>query len=588
MRHPKLFLTFALTASAATLALAASHRPAAATDSPNACAGDNGGIKLPPGFCATIFADHIGHTRQMAVAPDGTVYANTWSGRYYQNDKPHDGGFLVALKATKGDGVADTIERFGGTAADGDAGGTGIALYNNKVYAETNDKIVAYDLAKGDLAPKGKPVTIVSGLPITGDHPMHPFIIDPDGKLFVDLGTPSNTCQEQNRTLGSMGKNPCQELETRGGIWLYDANKTDQQFSPAQRYATGLRNGEGFSFDSKGRLFVTQHGRDQLNGNFPQLYTQQQSENLPAEELVQVSKGADYGWPDCYFDGAQDKLVLAPEYGGDGGKKVGVCADKTRPIAAFPAHLAPNDMKIYQGSQFPKAYDDAAFIAFHGSWNRAPGPQHGYDVVVQPMEAGQTTGKAVTFAGGFAGPHENPAQAVHRPSGLAIGPKGALYISDDIQGTIWRVTYDGDKAAPITAAPGTQLAKASDMGAVPPEGMHPDAGAADDAAALKAPDGTTKPEIALGSAIFHGQAKDGTCATCHGDNGTGLPIGPPLVKKDWTWGDGSLASLQATITAGVPHPKAHPGMMPPMGGAPLTPDDVKAVAAYVYALNHQS
>ncbi len=579
MQHFRLLGTVAATALL-TFVSGAAFAQETASPPPKACTGDNGGLSLPPGFCATIFADHIGHARQMAAAPDGTLYVNTWSGAYYQGDKPHEGGFLVALKDEDADGKADKIERFGGTAADGDHGGTGINLYNGKLYVETNDKIVRYDLKTGTMVPQGKPEVVIAGLPTTGDHPMHPFIIDATGALFVDLGTATNACQEQNRSLGSPGRQPCKELETRGGIWRYDANKTEQKFSPAERYATGLRNGEGFASDSKGRLYVTQHGRDQLAENFPQLYSEPQGHELPAEELVQLTKGADYGWPFCYFDAKQDKLILAPEYGGDGGKKVGICADKTRPVAAFPAHWAPNDLTIYKGDLFPKSFAGAAFIAFHGSWNRAPAPQGGYNVVVLPMEGGQPSGKYEVFADGFAGPDRNPGQALHRPSGLAVGSKGELFISDDIAGTIWRVTYQGEKAAAITPAPATPSAPTV-TGAVPPEGMHPDAG-------LTAPAGTTSEQIALGDKIFHGEAVQGTCATCHGSNAKGLPIGPSLVKADWLWGDGSLQAIAATINSGVPQPKAHPGMMPPMGGAPLSPDDVKALAAYIYALNHQS
>ena len=170
----------------------------------------------------------------------------------------------------------------------------------------------------------------------------------------------------------SPGIQPCTELNTRGGIWRYDANRTGQHFSPAERFATGLRNGEGIAFDAAGRILVTQHGRDQLRENWPHLYTPAQGANEPAEELVQLERGADYGWPDCYFDLDQHKLVLAPEYGGDGGKTVGLCADKRAPVAAFPAHWAPNDLLLYDGHQFPAAYQGGAFIAFHGSWNRAP------------------------------------------------------------------------------------------------------------------------------------------------------------------------------------------------------------------------
>ena len=334
----------------------------------NSCGGDNGGITLPPGFCATIFADNLGHARQMAFGPNGVLYLNTWSGGYYQNDKPPDGGFLVALKDTKGDGRADVMARFGDGVAQGSAGGTGIRIYNGGLFAEQNDKIIRYPLPANGFVPGEQPRVIVSGLPLTGDHPMHPFIIDAEGHLFVDLGSTTNSCQKENRIANSPGYQPCIELQTRAGTWLYDANKENQRFSPEERYVTGLRNGEGFAFDSAGRLFATMHGRDQLSQNWPSLFTADQSAQLPAEEIVQLEKGADFGWPECYYDGIQKKLVLAPEYGGDG-KKIGVCADKKAPVASFPGHWAPNDLLIYSGNAFPAAHQGGAFVAFHGSWN---------------------------------------------------------------------------------------------------------------------------------------------------------------------------------------------------------------------------
>ena len=420
----------------ATLAMAtllAATPPASAQSDPggtqsNACAGDNGGVTLSPGFCATVFADNLGHARHMVFGPNGVLYVNTWSGRYYQNDTPPAGGFLVALKDSKGDGHADVIERFGDGVPRGSAGGTGIAIYDGDLYAEQNDKIIRYPLPADTIVPKASPQVILSGLPLTGDHPMHPFIIDADGHLFVDLGSATNSCQVENRTLNSPGHEPCTELETRAGTWRYEANTKEQHFSPADRYATGLRNGEGFAFDSSGRLFVTQHGRDQLSQNWPKLYTPQESARQPAEEIVELKKGADYGWPECYYDRFQQKLVLAPEYGGDGGKKIGVCAEKTAPIAALPAHWAPNDLLIYAGKAFPAAYQGGAFIAFHGSWNRAPEPQGGYNVVFQPLKDGKASGMYVAFADGFAGAGKGA-----RPSGFpAVRPRhgtgrGAVY-----------------------------------------------------------------------------------------------------------------------------------------------------------------
>ncbi len=548
----------------------------------NSCGGDNGGITLPPGFCATIFADNLGHARQMAFGPNGVLYLNTWSGGYYQNDKPPDGGFLVALKDTKGDGRADVMARFGDGVAQGSAGGTGIRIYNGGLFAEQNDKIIRYPLPANGFVPGEQPRVIVSGLPLTGDHPMHPFIIDAEGHLFVDLGSATNSCQKENRIANSPGYQPCIELQTRAGTWLYDANKENQRFSPGERYVTGLRNGEGFAFDSAGRLFATMHGRDQLSQNWPSLFTADQSAQLPAEEIVQLEKGADFGWPECYYDGIQKKLVLAPEYGGDG-KKIGVCADKKAPVASFPGHWAPNDLLIYSGNAFPAAHQGGAFVAFHGSWNRSPDPQGGYNVVFQPLKDGKPSGPFVVFADGFAGAVKQPGQAAHRPSGLAMGPDGALYISDDWHGRIWRVTYHGDPNAQVTAAPSPKVAATTSGEPGPPEGIHPEAGRL---AALPVPAGATPGQVLLGGRIFNGEAAGGTCLGCHGYDAKGSPQAPALDTGKWLDSDGSLSGITRTITDGVPKPKHFSVPMPARGGAPLSDSDVAAVAAYVWAISH--
>lgn len=577
--------TLALSAGVATAALLAAWpaaRPARAADS--TCDGGTGGLSLPAGFCASIYADHIGHARQMAVAVDGTLYVNTWSGVYYKNDTPPPGGFLVALKDTDGDGKADVTERFGESQAEGGQGGTGLALYQGALYAESNDCIMRYPLTTGERAPKAKGEVVISGLPLTGDHPMHPFAITPKGDLLVDLGSATNACEVRNRVPGSPGNEPCTEKETRGGIWRYDAKGRDQRFSPAERYAAGIRNGEGIALDAQGRVFSTQHGRDQLHEDWPKLYTAKQGYELPSEEVVELKQGADYGWPECYFDPAQKKLVLAPEYGGDGGHKVGLCADRQGPVAWFPAHWAPNDMKFYvgtgTGSAFPTAYRDGAFIAFHGSWNRAPGPQGGYSIVFQPFKDGKAAGDFVVFADGFAGAVKEPGRAEYRPSGLAVGPDGALYISDDVKGRIWRVTYTGgDPNAAVAAAPPPRNAATASKEAAPPEGVHP-------VAALPVPKGATREQVALGDRIFHGEAAGATCGGCHGSDGKGSPVGADLTSGHWLWSDGSLAGIEHTIAAGVPEPKEHQNAMPPMGGVELSETDLKSVSAYVWALGH--
>ena len=560
----------------------------------HACPHDDSGLKLPAGFCATVFADGVGHARHLVVAPNGVVYVNTWSGRYYGNDTPHAGGFLVALQDTTGTGKANVNQRFGETVQSGGAGGTGIGLYKGALFAEINDKIVRYALPAGSIVPQGSAVTIVSGLPLGGDHPMHPFAIDADGSLYVDVATATNACQMQNRTPKSPGIDPCTELATRGGVWRYDANKTNQTFSPAERFATGIRNAEGFAIDTKNHLFVTQHGRDQLHTNWPDLYKADEEATQPAEELLLLRRGGDYGWPECYYDAVQRKLVLAPEYGGDGGKKVGPCAVKSAPIAAFPAHWAPNGMVRYDKQQFPARYRDGVFIAFHGSWNRAPYSQGGYNVVFQALAGDHASGQCEIFADGFAGAIETPDQAAHRPSGLAVGPDGSLYVSDDVRGRIYRIDYRGGSGTgsgaaqiipcPSASAPAGNISVAD---AKPPEGTHPDAGAvATDS--LPVPNGATKEMIALGDRIYHGEVGGATCTGCHGANGAGTALGPNLTDAQWLWGDGSYGGIAKTITAGVSEPKQYRAPMPPMGGAELTPDQVSAVAAYVWGLSHRA
>ena len=554
------------------------------------CPSDDSGLELPAGFCATVFADGIGHARHMVVAPSGVVYVNTWSGEYYGHDVPHAGGFLVALQDKTGSGRADVIERFGETLQTGGPGGTGIGIYRGSIYAEINDRIVRYALLSGSIVPRDSPETIVSGLPLGGDHPMHPFIIDPEGSMYVDVATATNSCQLQNRQPRSPGANPCTELETRGGIWRYDANKINQTFSPAARYATGIRNAEGFAIDSSGRVFVTQHGRDQLHANWPDLYKPSEEATLPAEELLLLKPGGDYGWPECYYDGVEQKLVLAPEYGGDGGKRVGPCANKIAPVAALPAHWAPNGMVRYDRKQFPARYRDGVFIAFHGSWDRAPYPQGGYNVVFQPLLGDRASGNCEIFADGFAGPVKTPDGAAHRPSGVAVGPDGSLYVSDDIRGRIYRIVYQGsstDGPAAVTPCP-SESAPAGEVveaPAKPPEGTHSNAGPAA-TAKLPVPEGATRAIVALGDRIYHGQVGGAACAGCHGTNGTGSPLGPNLTGKKWLWSDGSYAGILKTIREGVAQPKEFRSPMPPMGGAQLTPDQLSALAAYVWALSH--
>jgi glucose/arabinose dehydrogenase/mono/diheme cytochrome c family protein len=584
-------LLYVAAAAACAISLAVPSHAGAADAAVNAgsCKGDDSGLTLPAGFCATIFAEGIGHARHMVVADGGVVYVNTWSGRYYGGDTPHAGGFLVALKDTSGAGKADVNERFGATVQSGGAGGTGIGIYKGWLYAELNDKILKYPLKKGAVLPGEASQVVVSGLPLGGDHPMHPFAIDANGDLYIDVASATNSCQEKNRTLKSPGINPCTELETRGGVWRYDAKKTNQVFSPAGRYATGIRNAEGFGVDAIGHhIFVTQHGRDQLHTNWPDVIKDPEQEaTLPSEEVLLLKQGGDYGWPMCYHDPFLPGLVLAPEYGGDG-KTAGACAEKIAPTAYFPAHWAPNGMVLYNQKQFPAHYRQGLFIAFHGSWNRAPYAQGGYNVVYQALSGDKASGKCEIFADGFAGTDKSPGKAAHRPSGLAVGPDGSLYVSDDVAGRIYRVVYHGGadtdgKTVPCPSATDSPGPSAAAQ-ARPPEGTHPDAGS--ETAKLLAPPGATPAMVALGNRVYHGQVGGATCTGCHGADAKGSPLGPDLTANKWLWSNGSYAGITATIAGGVAQPKRYRSPMPAMGGAQLSSDQVMAVSAYIWALNH--
>src|SRR5260370_41842176 len=185
----------------AAMCMSSSFAPAHKQSNPSAearsqgCPNDDSGLKLPAGFCATVFADDIGHARHMVAAPSGVLYVNTWSGRYYGKDTPHAGGFLVALQDKSGAGKADVMERFGETVQSGGAGGTGIGMYKGAIYAEIDDRIVRYSLPAGSIVPSGSADTIVSRLPLGGDHPMHPFIINAEGLMYVDVASATNSCQ---------------------------------------------------------------------------------------------------------------------------------------------------------------------------------------------------------------------------------------------------------------------------------------------------------------------------------------------------------------------------------------------------------
>ncbi len=393
------------------------------------CDPENAGLTVPEGFCALIVADHVGRARHLTVAANGDVIVALAASR------TEDGG-VVVLRDTTGDGQADVESRFGSGA------GNDVELRDGYLYFAINDAVVRYPWRQGALQPTGPADTIVSGLPAESSHRAKSIAFDDDGGMYVNIGSPSNSCQQERRTPGVPGKDPCDELETRAGIWRFDADRTRQTQADGTRFATGLRNTVALAVRPQdGRLYGVVHGRDQLAQLWPEYFTDAQNAETPAEEFVRIEAGSDFGWPYCYYDPQLEQKVLAPEYGGDG-ERVGRCRDKDDPLLALPAHWAPNGLHFYQGTQFPGPFRGGAFIAFHGSWNRAPLPQEGYNVVLARFDDDGPTGRWTVFVRGFAGGTMGPREAEHRPVGVAEGPDGSVYVSDDRGGRIYRIIFE--------------------------------------------------------------------------------------------------------------------------------------------------
>lgn len=394
---------------------------------------DNGGLILPEGFSALVVADTLGAGRHIAVRKNGDIYLAL---RRLKN-----GNGLVALRDEDGDGHADIINYYANTLT------TGMDVDDNYLYFSNFTDVYRVPLSEGDLLPAEEPVAIVSGFPLQTQHPDKTFALDGIGNIYVNVGAPSNACQEKDRTPGSPGMDPCPLLELQAGIWKFRADIPGQKQVPdGRRYAYGIRNSIALAWNHVNeKLYVVQHGRDQLYQFYPELYTPQEGAELPAEEFLLVEDGDFFGWPYCYYDQFKKQKLLAPEYGGDT-EATGRCMDAKDPIMAFPGHLAPNDLLFYTGNQFPERYRNGAFIAFHGSWNRAPEVQEGYYVAFVPFKDGLPSGEMEVFADGFAGVEvvKSPGNAVYRPMGLAQGPDGSLYISDSEKGRIWRVIYTGN------------------------------------------------------------------------------------------------------------------------------------------------
>ena len=393
-----------------------------------ACDTDNAGLTLPAGFCALLAARELGTARHAVVAANGDVYVTLQSG------KGQSGG-VIALHDADGDGRFETRATFGTGSS------TGIALRNGYLYVAKVESVERWKIIPGQLEPAAEPEVIVEGLPTEHEHHDKGIAFDDRGGLYINIGSPSNACQSQDRQMGVPGQDPCPLLETHGGVWKFDENKLHQKQADGERFVTGLRQEPAITWHD-GALYIVMNNRDQLDVLWPGKFTAEENATRPAEPMYRATAGMNFGWPYCFYDYGLKKLLLNPEYGGDG-KVVGRCSAFTLPIASYPAHWAPVDVTFYSGTQFPAHYHGGAFIAFHGSWNRAPLPQAPANVTFQPFARGRPSGKPEFFASGFAGVDSltNPNQAAARADGVAQAPDGSLFITDSQQGKVWHVFY---------------------------------------------------------------------------------------------------------------------------------------------------
>lgn len=386
-------------------------------------------LKLPSGFTGTIIAEDLGPARHIAITQKGDIYVKL--------SKLKDGKGVYRLRDTDKDGLID--ERVG----FGDYPGTGIFLKNGYLYTSSNNSIFRYKLdANEEVISPDQPEKLVSGLVLRDRDQSKSIAVDNQNYVYVNVASYNDACREAGT---GKGMTPCTILDSAAGIWRFKADASNQTYGDGIRYATGLKNVVGLDWNTKtNTLFVMQHGRGKFDDFYPQYYTPQMSAELPAETMYELHQGDDAGWPYIYYDPVQKKKILAPEYGGDGKKTGGEKA--INPVMAFPAHLGPNGLLFYTGKAFPERYRNGAFIAFHSQSQ----PIHkGYMIGFVPFKNGKPSGPWEIFADNFAGIDlEKPTGPVqHRPCGLAQGPDGSIYVTDDLHGTLFKISYQASSSA---------------------------------------------------------------------------------------------------------------------------------------------
>jgi glucose/arabinose dehydrogenase len=368
---------------------------------------------VPSGFAVELLASGLTGPRIVRAAPNGDVFvAESRAGRI--SVLRSDGG-TTAKKSVFASGLNYPF---------------GIAFYPpgadpHWIYVADTGAVVRFPYRDGDLTPRGEAETVVPRLP-TGGHATRDIAFSPDGAtMYVSVGSDSNDAEGMSRLSGGTLQGFIAD-HALGATWGSENDRADVlAFDPQGQnkkvFATGIRNCVGMAVGPDGTLWCSTNERDGLG------------DDLPPDYVTRVRAGAFYGWPWYYIGGNED-----PHHRGerpDLKDKVSV------PDVLIEAHSASLGMTIYDGSQFPPDYRGNVFAAEHGSWNRSK--RTGYKVIRVITRGGVPTGEYEDFATGFV---VNDSTVWGRPVGVAVDKDGALLISEDGSGTIWRVTYTGTPA----------------------------------------------------------------------------------------------------------------------------------------------
>ncbi|MDQ6907410.1 MAG: PQQ-dependent sugar dehydrogenase [Chloroflexota bacterium] len=355
------------------------------TGPPQAHTLPDGTIMLPAGFNIDVYAQNVGQARFMAVRPsDGMLFV------------ADQGGRILILPDANHDGKADNTVVFASNLRQPSS----IAFYQDWVYVGETDKVSRFRAPNNAMQPQGDKEVIIPNLP-TGGHATRTVAFGPDGRLYLAIGSSCNVCNEKD--------------DRRAAIGIYDPDGKNGRL-----FATGLRNAVGFTWQSgTNQMWATVNGRDSIG------------DDLPPDDLRRINDGTSYGWPYCY-NGPNPN----PEY-----KDAAKCANVPPDDVPLQAHSAALGLTFGDAFAAPQPYKDSIYIAFHGSWNRSV--KTGYKVVRVPIVNGQP-GKPEDFAWGWLpGSADDPGQVWGRPVGVTVGSDGALYITDDSKGRVYRITATG-------------------------------------------------------------------------------------------------------------------------------------------------